>query len=81
VLRLDQTGPPQRAGADPVVTFRKSELIATRTGAGTIAHRASVLQNETSDVAAGNLAAGAHCVDGGVAATPRPRPRNQPPQE
>src|SRR5690348_2981802 len=40
--------------------------------AGTIAHRASVLQKATVVVAAGKFAAGWHCVVGGVA-TPAPR--------
>jgi hypothetical protein len=43
--------------------------------AGTIAHRASVLQKATGVVAAGYLAAGAHCVGGG-APTPGPAPAN-----
>ena len=48
--------------------------------AGTIAHRASVLQKATGVVAAGYLAAGAHCVwrrcaDTGPGADERDRPQ------
>src|SRR4030095_14980714 len=42
--------------------------------AGTIAHRASVLQNATGDLAAGYCGTGAHCVVGAVARTPVPAP-------
>src|SRR5262245_22814847 len=65
---------PMYTAASPGNLFPKFSGPAAK---GTIAHRASVLQNATAVVAAGSAAAGAHCVVGAAptAATVSPAPR------
>src|SRR6516225_3940172 len=68
---------PMYTAASPGNLLPKFSVPKTPFGpAGTIAHRASVLQKATAVAAAAKPAAGAHCVAGGVAPTPGPAPTN-----